>query len=96
MSDGIIAPGYSPEALSILEKKKSGKYCILQMDPDYQPPEMESRTLYGLQLTQKRNNCVIDANMFENIVSNQKAVSVGRSCFTHLLLSHYMNPLLGS
>ena len=47
VSDGIIAPGYDPEALAILEKKKGGKYCVLQMDADYEPPAMETRTLYG-------------------------------------------------
>ena len=75
MSDGIIAPGYEPEALAILEKKKGGKYCVLQMDVDYEPAEMETKTIYGLQLMQKRNNCRINNEMFTNIVSNHKNVS---------------------
>ena len=75
VSDGIIAPGYDPEALAILEKKKGGKYCVLQMDADYEPPAMETRTLYGLQLEQMRNNAVINSEMFTNIVSNHKTVS---------------------
>lgn len=63
------------EALAILEKKKGGKYCVLQMDPEYEPPAMETRTLYGLQLEQMRNNCVINSEMFTNIVSDHKTVS---------------------
>ena len=47
VSDGIIAPGYDEEALKILKKKKSGNYCILQMDADYEPDEMEERTLFN-------------------------------------------------
>ena len=76
VSDGIVAPGYEPEALAILEKKKGGKYCVLQMDPNYQPPAIETRTLYGLQLMQRRNDCVINSDMFTNIVSNHKTVSI--------------------
>lgn len=79
MSDGIIAPGYQPEALAILEKKKGGKYCVLQMDPDYEPAEMETKTIYGLQLMQKRNNYVISSETFNNIVSKRGVVS-GSSC----------------
>jgi len=75
VSDGIIAPGYEAEALEILKKKKGGKYCVLQMDPNYEPAEMELRTLYGLQMEQKRNNALIDASLFSNIVSSNKEVS---------------------
>lgn len=74
MSDGIIAPGYEPEALAILEKKKSGRYCVLQMDPDYEPQDLETRTIYGLQLQQLRNNCVINKNTFDNLVTKNKEV----------------------
>ncbi|XP_036419942.1 bifunctional purine biosynthesis protein PURH [Colossoma macropomum] len=69
VSDGIIAPGYEEEALRILSKKKNGNYCILQMDPDYEPDEQEVRVLFGLHLKQKRNNAVIDKGLFSNIVS---------------------------
>jgi len=72
VSDGIIAPGYAPEAFDILKKKKNGSYCILQMDQDYQPPIMERRTLYGLTLEQARNNATIDTSLFTNIVSISK------------------------
>lgn len=69
VSDGIIAPAFDAEALRILSKKKNGKYCVLQMDPDYEPDEQEVRVLFGLHLKQKRNNGVIDKQLFTNVVS---------------------------
>ncbi|PSK55215.1 phosphoribosylaminoimidazolecarboxamide formyltransferase/IMP cyclohydrolase [Elsinoe australis] len=56
VSDGIIAPSYAPEALSILSKKKGGKYLVLQMSTDYEPSDLETRTVYGINLRQQRNN----------------------------------------
>ncbi len=58
VSDGVIAPGYEPEALEILQDKKKGGYRIIQVDPDYEPPEMEQRELFGLTLAQKRNDAL--------------------------------------
>lgn len=75
VSDGIIAPGYLPEALEILKKKKGGNYCILQIDPAYEPPIMETRTVFGLQLNQKRNDAVINSNMMKNVVTARKELS---------------------
>lgn len=72
VSDGIIAPGYSPEALQLLKKKKNGGYCILQIDPSYEPAPIERKVLYGLTMEQKRNDAVIDKNLFANIVSKRK------------------------
>ncbi|XP_023587038.1 bifunctional purine biosynthesis protein ATIC isoform X2 [Trichechus manatus latirostris] len=72
VSDGIIAPGYEEEALKILSKKKSGNYCVLQMDQSYKPDENEVRTLFGLHLSQKRNNGVIDRSLFSNVVTKNK------------------------
>uniref|UniRef100_A0A667X1F6 Bifunctional purine biosynthesis protein ATIC n=1 Tax=Myripristis murdjan TaxID=586833 RepID=A0A667X1F6_9TELE len=69
VSDGIIAPGYDEEALKILSKKKNGNYCVLQMDPDYEPDETEVRMLFGLYLKQKRNGALIDKQLFSNVVS---------------------------
>ncbi|XP_029613062.1 bifunctional purine biosynthesis protein PURH [Salmo trutta] len=69
VSDGIIAPGYEEEALRILSKKKNGNYCVLQMDPAYEPDEPEVRVLFGLHLKQKRNGAVIDKELFSNVVS---------------------------
>ncbi|XP_009460484.1 PREDICTED: bifunctional purine biosynthesis protein PURH [Nipponia nippon] len=72
VSDGVVAPGYEEEALKILAKKKNGGYCVLQMDPHYEPDDNEIRTLYGLHLMQKRNNAVIDRSLFKNIVTKNK------------------------
>uniref|UniRef100_A0AAY5ENJ5 Bifunctional purine biosynthesis protein ATIC n=1 Tax=Electrophorus electricus TaxID=8005 RepID=A0AAY5ENJ5_ELEEL len=69
VSDGIIAPGYEDEALRILSKKKNGNYCILQMDPAYEPDEEEVRVLFGLHLQQKRNSTLVDRGIFGNVVS---------------------------
>uniref|UniRef100_A0A4W3K9P2 Bifunctional purine biosynthesis protein ATIC n=1 Tax=Callorhinchus milii TaxID=7868 RepID=A0A4W3K9P2_CALMI len=72
VSDGIIAPGYDEEALEILSKKKSGSYCVLQMDPEYEPDKLEMRTIFGLHLMQKRNDAMIDRSFFENVVTKSK------------------------
>lgn len=69
VSDGIIAPSYDDEAFEILKKKKGGNYCILQMDPNFVPNDLERRTLFGLQLEQKRNDALIDEKVFSKIVS---------------------------
>lgn len=72
VSDGVIAPAYSAEALEVLRKKKGGKYCVLQMDATYVPPEIETRQVYGISLQQRRNDCKIDDTLFKNIVSANK------------------------
>lgn len=72
VSDGVIAPGFEPEALEILKKKKNGKYCILQIDPNYIPDPMESRDVYGITLQQKRNDAIINQSSFKEIVSANK------------------------
>ena len=72
VSDGIIAPGYSEEALQILRKKKGGKYCVLKMDPTYVPEEIETRQVYGVKLEQKRNNLVINKELFGNMVAGEQ------------------------
>lgn len=77
VSDGIIAPGYSPEALEILKKKKNGGYCIIEMDPNYEPHEIERKTLFGLQMEQRRNDANIDAELFKNVVTTNKTLPVG-------------------
>ncbi|XP_067596792.1 bifunctional purine biosynthesis protein ATIC isoform X2 [Pseudorca crassidens] len=74
VSDGVIAPGYEDEALKLLSKKKNGNYCVLQMDQSYSPDENEVRTLFGLRLSQKRNNSVINRSLFSNIVTKNKDV----------------------
>lgn len=73
VSDLIIAPGYDPEALEILKAKKGGGYLVLQIDPAYEPPALESRDLFGFTLTQSRDDSVIDGALFENIVGKVDA-----------------------
>lgn len=68
ISDGIIAPAYHEEGLEIL-KKKNGGYCVLQMHPNYPPSYIETRTLFGLTLSQKRNAAVINKELFTNALS---------------------------
>ncbi|KAF8880161.1 bifunctional purine biosynthesis protein ade10 [Infundibulicybe gibba] len=72
VSDGIIAPGYTAEALDVLRKKKGGKYCVLQIDPSYTPPTIETKQVYGVHLQQNRNNAKIDASLFANVVTKNK------------------------
>ncbi|KAJ5885075.1 AICARFT/IMPCHase bienzyme [Penicillium taxi] len=70
VSDGVTAAGYEPKALAILSKKKGGKYLVLQMDENYNPDPEESRTLYGVQLTQHRNDVIISpSKTFTNIIT---------------------------
>ena len=66
--DLIVAPGYEPEALELLKKKKRGAFHIFQADPDYTPPETERRELFGLTLEQKRNDARITSAMFAKSV----------------------------
>lgn len=72
VSDGVIAPGYEPEALALLQKKKNGKYCVLQIDPNFTPESSESRQVYGVTLQQKRNDAIINKSTFKEIVSKNK------------------------
>ncbi|MEA4923672.1 MAG: phosphoribosylaminoimidazolecarboxamide formyltransferase [Syntrophomonadaceae bacterium] len=74
VSDGIIAPGYTDEALKLLKQKKKGSYCIVAMDPDYEPEEIETRNIYGITFEQKRNNLVITNELLTNIVTNNKNI----------------------
>jgi len=71
-SDLLIAPGYEPKALEILKAKKQGGYLILQIDPEYEPPQVERRTLYGFQMEQPRNDAAITQDLFTHIVSADK------------------------
>ncbi|KAK2736276.1 bifunctional phosphoribosylaminoimidazolecarboxamide formyltransferase/IMP cyclohydrolase [Myotisia sp. PD_48] len=75
VSDGVIAPGYTPEALELLSKKKGGKYLVLQMDENYTPPEQESRSVYGVELSQRRNDAKITPNNTFNTIVTPKGLS---------------------
>ena len=72
VSDGIIAPGYTPEALEILKSKRGGKYNIIQIDPDYVPAEAEHKQVYGITFEQGRNNFKIDSELLKNVVTANK------------------------
>lgn len=74
VSDGIIAPDYSDEALELLRKKKKGTYCILRMDADYQPALLETRTVYGITFSQEHNAYIPSDRDFENIVTKEKSL----------------------
>lgn len=69
VSDGVVAPGYEDAALEILRKKKGGKYLVLQMDPEYQPDTTETRTVYGVTLSQHRNDVEISPDSFGRTVT---------------------------
>ena len=72
VSDGIIAPGYEPEALEILKGKRKGGYNIVQIDPDYVPAPIEQKDVYGITFEQGRNEFKIGAHLLENIVTANK------------------------
>lgn len=72
VSDLVVAPGYTEEALSILKAKKGGKFLVLEIDPNYVPDELETRTLFGLKMQQQRNSGVVDSSVFEHVASANK------------------------
>lgn len=74
VSDGIIAPGFTDEALQLLMKKKKGNYCIIEMDPDYEPENIESRDVYGITFEQKRNTALPGYDILTNIVTKNKEI----------------------
>ena len=102
VSDGVIAPGYSKEALEILSKKKGGKYLVLQVDPAYEPPPIETRSVYGVQLQQHRNDVQISPNdSFNSIVIPKNSPPLPESALrdlcvatTTLKYTQYVSPRL--
>ena len=72
VSDGIIAPGYTDEALEILRTKKKGNYNIVKIDPDFVPDEIEKKQVYGITFQQGRNNFKIDKELLSNVVTANK------------------------
>jgi phosphoribosylaminoimidazolecarboxamide formyltransferase/IMP cyclohydrolase len=76
VSDGIIAPGYTAEALEILKQKKKGNYCIIEMDWNYEPEDIERRNIYGITFEQKRNKEKIQEEiLYKDIVTNNKDIT---------------------
>ncbi len=72
VSDGVIAPGYEPEALEILKAKRKGAYNIVKIDPDFVPAEVERKQVYGITFEQGRNNFEINKELLSNIVTENK------------------------
>ena len=72
VSDGVIAPGYEPAALEILSKKKKGAYCVLEIDPAYEPEPVERKQVFGVTFEQGRNELVVGDELFANIVTANK------------------------
>lgn len=74
VSDGIIAPGYEPEALEILKSKRKGTYNIIQIDANYRPAEIERKQVFGVTFEQGRNELKIDESLLTNIVTENKVI----------------------
>jgi AICAR transformylase/IMP cyclohydrolase PurH len=74
VSDGVIAPSYSKEALEVLKKKKGGCYTILQIDADFEPPLLEQRSVFGITFTQMRNTQILDSSVLKPIVTTNTAL----------------------
>ncbi len=72
VSDGVIAPGYVPQALEILKQKKNGNYNVIEIDPAYHPANVEQKDVFGITFEQGRNELVIDDALFSNIVTANK------------------------
>lgn len=87
VSDGVIAPGYEPEALDILSKKKAGKYLILQMDERYKPSPAEDRTVFGITLSQSRNDVSIDASTFSTVITPKDSSALPESALRDLTVA---------
>ena len=75
VSDGVIAPGYTPEALEILKQKKKGNYNVIQIDPDYRPAEIERKQVYGVTFEQGRNELKIDESLLSDLPTQNKTLT---------------------
>jgi phosphoribosylaminoimidazolecarboxamide formyltransferase/IMP cyclohydrolase len=87
VSDGVIAAGFEDAALEILKKKKGGKYLILQVDPEYEPATQESRTVYGVTLTQHRNDIHISPKSFTSIITPKESGPLSDSALRDLTVA---------
>ena len=72
VSDGVIAPGYEPEALEILKQKRKGNYNVVEIDPSYEPAKLEQKDVYGITFEQERNELIIDETFFSNVTTDVK------------------------
>ena len=74
VSDGVIAPGYTDEALEILKSKKNGNYCVIQIDENYVPAPLEHKEVFGVTFEQGRQELVIDDAFLSNVVTEKKDI----------------------
>lgn len=91
VSDGVIAPGYTPEALEILKSKRKGNYNIVQIDPAYTPEPVERKQVFGITFEQKRNDFEINKELLENIVTENQSLpeSAKRNLMVSLITLKY-------
>ena len=91
VSDGVIAPGYDEGALAILREKKNGNYAVIEIDPDYEPPAVETRQVFGVTFSQGRNDVKLDRSALENIVTENKELTdeAVRDLVTALITTKY-------
>ncbi|MFO7675459.1 MAG: phosphoribosylaminoimidazolecarboxamide formyltransferase [bacterium] len=75
VSDGCVAPGFEPGAVELLEEKKGGGYPVLEMDPGFRPPELETRQVFGVSLEQRRNDAALGAGLFERVVTRNRELT---------------------
>ena len=74
VSDGVIAPGFEPAALALLEQKRGGRYTVVQIDPAYEPPELETRQVFGITFEQRRNAVMPGFDLLERVVTRRREV----------------------
>ncbi len=91
VSDGVIAPGYDPEALELLKSKRGGKYNVVRIDPDYVPAETEHKQVFGVTFEQGRNNFRIDRELLHNLVTKNRNLpeSAARDLIVSLITLKY-------
>lgn len=89
VSDGIVAPGFEPEALAILKAKKNGSFIVFEADPAYEPPARESRELFGLRLTQDRNRHAVSRSDLAKVVSGTLTDDAARDLVLGLITLKY-------
>lgn len=77
VSDGVIAPGYEPEALEVLKGKKNGNYCVIQMDETYVPEPLEHKQVFGIVFEQGRNELAVNEELLANVVTKNKEIPEG-------------------
>ncbi len=89
VSDGVVAPGFDPEALEILRAKKGGGFIVLEADPDFEPPELEAREVFGVRLIQTRNNRALTSADLDDVVCGELTDSARRDLLLGLVTLKY-------